>query len=129
MDSGDINEPTVESFTTPTGEIILANKFILYNFKGLKRVQTTRSLPFFELFYYDYLYSLTMKVLKDVEHIGFWVSRTTTDNAETSVKLFDKLYYETVSFDILLSWDPITTIFLSFKYMHFIKKDNKPMVN
>ncbi len=88
----DFAEPPAESFTTPTGEVVLANKLLCFYLKGLsKRFKLPVSFHFVNSLTANQLHDLTMQVLKDVEDIGFRVARIATDNAKTNVKLFDKL--------------------------------------
>lgn len=43
----DVEEPPAESFTTPTGEVVLANKLLCFYLKGLsKRFKTSRFVSF-----------------------------------------------------------------------------------
>jgi len=123
MDDGsDVQEPAPEPITTPTGEVVLANKLLCFYLKGLsKRFKLPVSFHFVNSLTADQLYDLTMQVLKDVEDIGFRVARIATDNAKTNVKLFDKLNKGTGAFAIPHPLDPTRTLFLSYDYTHLIK--------
>jgi len=111
-----------ENTCTPDGEVVMANKLLCFYLKGLsKNIKIPVSFHFVKNLTAKQLYDYTMKVLQEVEDIGFLVTRIATDNASTNVKLFEKLNGGTGKFVIPHPLDPKRLLFLSYDYTHLLK--------
>ena len=100
----------------------LANSLPCFVFRGLSTKYRLRVALFFcSNLNGNQLHRATLKVIADVEEVGFRILRIVTDNSKVNVSMFEKLCSGTVIPEIQHPLDENRKIFLSYDQSHIIK--------